>query len=290
MLIEYLKLIRPKEWVKNLFVLIPAFFAAQIQTIWTSPNLIAAFCCFCLMASSVYMINDVNDLASDRLHPHKKNRPLAAGKIAPIYAIILALVFASVSLIGCYLISINAFLLIAIYFVINIAYSFGLKNYAIIDILIIAAGFLLRIFIGGSVIDVVVSKWLVLMVFLLSLILAFGKRRDDFLLMQEDADKKMRTSIHGYNLPFIDAAVLLLSIISIVVYILYTVSDDISNRLHTNYFYLTSFPVIVGFLRYLQQIHVFNNTGSPTSLLLKDRVIQITLLLWVLSIYFFIYA
>ena len=188
------------------------------------------------------------------------------------------------------MISINAFLLIAIYFVINIAYSFGLKNYAIIDILIIAAGFLLRIFIGGSVIDVVVSKWLVLMVFLLSLILAFGKRRDDFLLMQEDADKKMRTSIHGYNLPFIDAAVLLLSIISIVVYILYTVSDDISNRLHTNYFYLTSFPVIVGFLRYLQQIHVFNNTGSPTSLLLKDRVIQITLLLWVLSIYFFIYA
>lgn len=287
----YLKLFRIKDWVKNLFIFIPAFFGSRIEKIWSSANLFLSFCCFCCIASAVYIINDIRDLEYDRRHPVKKYRPLPAGKIRGDVAALLAVVLTAVALLLSFYIGMHAFWVILVYFVLNIGYSFGLKNIPLLDITIISMGFLLRVFMGGMVIDLKVSKWLALMVFLLSLILALGKRRDDLLINGTGAgNATVRESIHGYNIKFIDASILSLSMISMVCYILYTVSSDVDIRLKTEYFYLTAIPVILGFLRYLQMIFVFENTGSPTSLFLKDRALQWIILLWVLSSFLFIYA
>ena len=184
--------------------------------------------------------------------------------------------------------SIQAFIVLLIYIALNILYSFRLKHVAIVDITIISVGFVLRILIGAFVTETPLSKWIVTMTFLLALFLAFAKRRDDVLHFMTTG-KKMRKVIDGYNLKLIDGAMVIMSSVVIVSYLLYTTSPEVVKRFNNEYLYLTSFFVVIGILRYMQITLVKNNSGSPTKILLKDKFLIIVILSWLTSFLFLIY-
>ncbi len=285
---QYLKLIRPQQWVKNGFVLIPAFFAGKIGILFSTPKLAVAVASFCAAASAVYILNDIFDLEKDKIHEVKRGRPLATGAISVRSASLLLIVFAAIAGLLAYAVG-SAFLyVIGGYFVLNVLYSLVLKHISLIDISLIALGFILRVLAGGIAAEVPVSKWLILMTFLLACCLALGKRRDDLLL---DVDKEsLRPSLSGYTLAFIDTCRVVLGGTTIVCYIMYTVSEDVVQRLHSDHIYLTSIFVILGMLRFLQIAIVEQKSGSPTLILLKDTMIQVMIGLWLISFFVILYA
>ena len=183
----------------------------------------------------------------------------------------------------------NHIYIVLIYFVLNIFYSLKLKHVAILDVIIIAIGFVLRVIEGAVIAAVPLSKWIVLMTFLLSLLLAFAKRRDDVIIF-EKTGIKVRPNLSSYNLEFLNSVLSLLSAITIICYIMYTVSDEVMQRLESSYLYLTSLFVIAGILRYLQLTQVSQKSGSPTKILFRDRFIQMTVLGWVFSYFWIIYV
>lgn len=267
---------------------IPAFFAAKIALVYTTPRPLLAFISFCLISSAVYILNDIRDVENDRAHHAKRERPIAAGKIAKGNAVVVMIALATVALALAFAAGREVLFVIAGYLILNILYSLGLKNISLIDISIIAVGFVLRVLAGGYAADVPVSKWLVMMTFLLACCLALGKRRDDLLL---DVEKTyLRPSLAGYTLPFIDTSLVVLSSVTTVCYIMYTVSDDVVARLHSEHVYLTSVFVIVGILRFLQIAIVEQQSGSPTMILLKDRLIQFMIAGWLASFFLILYA
>jgi 4-hydroxybenzoate polyprenyltransferase len=279
-----LRLMRIHQWVKNLFIFLPLFFAFKMDQI---PSLVAdvwAFIGFCFVASAIYIINDWNDVETDRLHPEKKNRPLASGAVGKTEALFLT---AGLLVIGIaiytFLLNQSALMLLLSYFILNILYSLKLKHIPIIDICIVAIGFVIRIFIGGVVTDTPLSRWIVVMTFLLAIFLALGKRRDDVAIFDKTGDK-VRKNVDGYNLIFVNAALIIVSAVMIVSYILYTVSPEVTER-NGNNLYITSFFVFVGLFRYLQIIYVEDRGGNPTSIFLKDNFIRIILLLWGISFF-----
>jgi len=242
------------------------------------------------MASCIYILNDYRDIEDDRKHPVKRNRPLASGKVKKSLGLVISgLLFLLAVGIAFLLDPTFQFLFIlGLYFVLNVTYSLGLKNIAILDILILAAGFVLRVKGGAIIAKVDTSEWLIIMTYLLALFMSIAKRRDDFLLKMETG-ANMRKSISGYNLDFLNTMLAFFSAIIIVSYIMYTVSDLTHYRLGTHRLYYSSVFVIAGILRYLQITFVLKKSGSPTDILYKDRFIQCTLLLWVLSIYGILY-
>ncbi|MGX5819186.1 decaprenyl-phosphate phosphoribosyltransferase [Chitinophaga lutea] len=285
---HYITLLRPKHWAKNLFLFIPLFFAGQLFHPTQLLHVTLAFICFCLLASSVYILNDYRDIEADKAHPTKSKRPLASGAVSKSAAIVLFGVLVLVSLGGAYFLDKKVAFILGIYFVLNLAYSFGLKNISIVDIFIVAIGFVLRVKVGGTAGDVGVSEWLNLMVFLLALFMALAKRRDDIVLKLASG-RDMRVASKGYNMDFLNVSLALVSAVIIVAYIMYTMSPVTMERFHTYRLYYTSIFVIAGLMRYLQITYVENNTGSPTNILYKDRFIQLTILLWILSFYVIIY-
>lgn len=281
-------LIRPHQYIKNIFIFLPLFFSGQILNLDLLLNALLAFIAFSLSASGIYILNDYHDIEEDRQHPKKKNRPLAAGKISKQLAIFLmgALALSGLALMAS--LSMQSVVILSAYILLNIAYSFYLKHIAIVDITIIAIGFVLRLFVGATVTAIPLSMWIVIMTFLLALFLALAKRRDDVLLFL-DTGKKMRKVIDGYNLQLIDGAMMVMASVVIVSYILYTTSVEVVQRLHNEYLYLTALFVIVGILRYLQISFVEQDSGSPTKIILRDRFIQITLVLWVSAFAWILY-
>ena len=285
---HHLRLLRPQQWIKNGFVLIPAFFAGKIGLLGTSYNLTVAVLAFCAIASSVYIFNDIYDLENDKLHQVKRNRPLATGDVSVKNAIILMLIMVAFATGLALLVGLTFFYIIASYFVLNLFYSLYLKHISLIDISLIAIGFVLRVLAGGIAAGVPVSKWLILMTFLLACCLALGKRRDDLLL---EVDKQLlRPSLEGYTIPFIDTCLVVLGGTTIVSYIMYTVSEDVVQRLHSDHIYLTSIFVIIGILRFLQIAIVEQKSGSPTLILLKDTMIQAMIGLWFVAFLGILYA
>lgn len=283
-----LKLMRLHQYVKNLFLFLPLFFVGQITNLELTTNAFVAFIAFSITASSVYILNDYLDIDDDRKHPTKKDRPLASGLILKKQAFLL---MSSLSISGLIIManqSIQAFIVLLIYIALNILYSFRLKHVAIVDITIISVGFVLRILIGAFVTETPLSKWIVTMTFLLALFLAFAKRRDDVLHFMTTG-KKMRKVIDGYNLKLIDGAMVIMSSVVIVSYLLYTTSPEVVKRFNNEYLYLTSFFVVIGILRYMQITLVKNNSGSPTKILLKDKFLIIVILSWLTSFLFLIY-
>ena len=281
-------LIRVKQWVKNLFVFMPIFFAGRFMELDIVLEVCLAFLIFSLTASMIYIINDYADIDNDRLHPRKKNRPLASGAISKKEAIIIFCTLMIVVLGLGLLAGPNIMGIIAIYFVMNLAYTFWLKHIAILDICIIAIGFLLRIFVGGQAADVPISMWLVVLTFLLAMILALGKRRGEF-IGQDGQGLQTRKSLKGYNLAFIDSSMLFMAAITVVAYLMYTISDEVVNRIGSEYIYFTTIFVILGVMRYFQQTLVYNRTESPTSVLYKDHFIQLVLLLWIATFAYLLY-
>ena len=286
---KFLTLIRPHQYVKNLFIFLPLFFAGQITTPVLVLNAFMAFIAFSLSASAIYILNDYHDIAEDQLHPKKKYRPLASGAISKKTALYLMALLITAGFYLIYTLSINATIILGLYIALNIAYSFYLKHFAILDICIIAIGFVLRLFVGATVTSITLSMWIVIMTFLLALFLALAKRRDDVLLYM-DTGKKMRKVIDGYNIQFIDSAMAIMASVVIVAYIIYTTSSEVVQRLNTQYLYLTALFVIIGVMRYLQISFVKQDSGSPTKIILKDIFIQLTLLFWVMSFAWILYS
>jgi len=277
---EIIILLRPHQWVKNLFVFAPLFFSFNFS-LNNAINTIIVFILFSLLASSMYVFNDVMDIEEDKNHPKKRLRPLASGKVSKSTARFLIATFSLFPLFVAYVQNQRLFIVLLIYFILNTAYSIKLKHITIVDIFVIAIGFVLRLFAGASVIDNKLSMWIIIMTFLLALFLAVAKRRDDIILASQG--KATRKNIDGYNLEFVNAVMVFMSGVIVVAYILYTVSEDVINRFHTRYLYLTTFFVILGIMRYMQITFVEQNSGNPTKLVLKDGFLQITIVLWLIS-------
>ncbi len=291
---KYLKLLRIEQWVKNLFVFLPLFFSGNITHFDLLLQSIFAFIVFSLVASSIYIINDYSDIESDRKHPEKKNRPLANGTISKarakiILVILLVLVLVAIFFAKDFLLSnwLNFGSIVAFYFVMNLAYTFKLKHVAIVDVMTISIGFVLRVLAGGFATGILISQWAILLTFVLALVLAIGKRRGE--LINAQISGRTRKSLDGYNVQFADIALSISCTLAIVCYLMFTLSPEVQQRFHPRVFYTVIF-VVFAFLRYLQQTLVYNKTESPTKIIYKDRSIQVTLVLWLaaflLQIYF----
>lgn len=290
--LNYLKLLRPKDWAKNLFLFLPLFFAGEIFNTAKIISVIPGFISFCLIASSIYILNDYKDINDDQKHPVKCKRPLASGAVSKTAALVILAILLAGGFLIAYLSKEKFLLVIAIYFFMNLGYSFGLKNIPILDIILVAIGFVLRVK-GGSVLSgIPLTEWLNIMVFLLALFMAVGKRRDDVLLKIQSG-QDLRKAVKGYNLEFLNVLIALICAVIVVAYFMYTMSDDVKKhyeQFDSNYrLYYTCIFMLAGIMRYLQIIFVNADSGSPTKILYKDRFIQITLILWAASFFFVLY-
>ncbi len=289
MLSQIFKLIRVHHWVKNIAVFLPVFFSGQFIEVLsnnTINNLIILFLAFCFASSIIYIINDTVDVEKDKLHPVKKFRPIASGFFSKNQALTIAFVLLIILTTLLFILGKSSWFIIS-YFILNILYSFKLKNIAIVDVTCISLGFLLRILAGGYIVGVVVSQWMTIIVFLLSMSIAFAKRRDD--LTVTDNGSILRKSQSGYSLVFIDMAKSICFSITLIAYIMYSISNEVIERLGTDKLYTTSLFVFIGIMRYMQISVVENKSGSPIKILAKDTFLQIVLLCWIFLFTYFIY-
>ncbi|MBT1704465.1 decaprenyl-phosphate phosphoribosyltransferase [Chryseosolibacter indicus] len=284
-----IKLIRVKQWVKNLFVFIPSFFAGSLFDFGQLQQLAIGALAFSFVASSIYIVNDYQDRHLDRLHPKKRFRPIASGEINGVAAWILVIIFSLSGLAIAGALSMSFFYLLIIYFALNLGYSFGLKNIPIVDLFIVSAGFLLRVYGGGILSGIHVTHWLSLMILLLSLFIIIAKRRDDMIITKKTGEV-VRKSSQAYNLQFVNSCLSIISAVTVVAYIMYTVSPEVTERFQSDYLFITTIFVIAGIMRYLQITFVEKKSGSPTTILFKDKFILFTIISWIVSFYIIIYT
>jgi decaprenyl-phosphate phosphoribosyltransferase len=288
MIREYIKLLRPEQYTKNLFIFLPVFFGIKINDINILLNCFYAFLIFSLVASSIYIFNDIFDAEDDKKHPVKKNRPIASGKISIKSAYIILILLLLISLPLTYFLNHEVFYLILLYIILNIGYTIRLKHIAIIDIFIISSGFIIRLYIGSAISEISLSVWIEVMTFLLALFISLAKRRDDVIIYNVKGDKT-RKVIDGYNLEFLNVSMIMMASVTILSYLMYTVSPEVINRINNPRLYTTAIWVMLGILRYMQIAFVKNDSGSPTAILLKDRFIQLTLIAWIINFWIIIY-
>ena len=290
-LLPVIRIVRPRQWVKNFFVFIPLFFGGQMSNTALLLDALTTFIAFSLAASSIYCLNDIVDVEADRQHPVKCHRPIASGQVSVSAAYALMAIMLILSMTVCPMLKGRSMAVGAVvlgYWIMNIAYCVWLKNFATIDVCLIAFGFVLRILAGGLATGIEPSNWLVLMTFLLTLFLSFAKRRDDVLRM-EATGKPPRKNTIRYNLTFINQAITISASITLVCYIMYTVSPEVTARFNSHYIYLTTIFVLVGLLRYIQIAVVDKQSGDPTKIILRDRFTQLVVLAWMVSFLFIIY-
>lgn len=266
----------------------PLFFGLQITNVRLLMMTVIAFALFSMTASSLYIFNDYFDCENDKKHPAKKDRPLASGAVSKKTAAVLWVVLTASGLAGSYFFNCEMFMIMLVYVAINILYTTILKHIAIIDIMVIAIGFVLRLFVGSSVSGVQLSMWIIIMTFLLALFLALAKRREDVILHVERG-KKARQVIDGYSVEFLNVSMIIMAAVIIISYVMYTISPLILSRTHGDKIYLTMLWVVLGVLRYLQITFVYNISGSPTRVLLTDRFLQVVLAGWIISFAVLIY-
>lgn len=287
MLSALIKSMRPRQWSKNVFVLAAVVFDKKLLNPEAVGKSLAGMVLFCLLSSSVYLINDILDAEADRNHPQKRNRPIASGKLPVPVAAAAAIGIILVTIPTSFLLSSLFGWIALIYFLVNLAYSTRLKHIPLIDVLIIAAGFVLRVAAGVSLIEVErFSPWLYVVTTLLALYIGFGKRRAELTLLQKDANNHRRV-LDGYNLALLDQLITIVSGTTIVAYSLYTFSAP---NLPDNHSMMLTIPfVIYGIFRYLYLIQVEQAGGAPEDIVLTDRPLQAAILLWGLSVLFVFY-
>lgn len=273
--------VRPYQYVKNLLVLAPVFFGMQMMNWDSIVTSVFGFVLMCLASSGVYVLNDIFDRDADRLHPKKRLRPIASGDISVREGVIIVVLLWVTTIVLSVMINVEICLLISAYILINVLYSYKLKHIAIIDVLIISLGFVLRLKLGSVLSGMESSVWLILLTFLLSLLIAFGKRRDDVLLFNSTG-KKMREVLDGYNLVFIDVSMGVICAVTVVTYLLYTVERSVASKLYGLDLSITSLFIVAGMLRYLQLVYVYQESGSPTKLLYQDRFLQFVVVIWLI--------
>lgn len=289
---KYLRLIRPQHWIKNVFVLVPMFFGGVLFDFTTIESGLLVFMAFSFIASSIYCYNDIVDADADRHHPVKCRRPIASGEVSVSHAYLLMAVMAVLSATMIMLLPpserMGTAVVVAIYYVLNLAYCSKLKQYAVLDVCIVAFGFVLRIVAGGVAEEVALSQWIVLMTFLLTLFLSFAKRRDDVLRMNETGEAPRHNTIR-YNLTFINQAITITASVTLVCYIMYTVSPEVEEHFKSQYLYLTSVFVLLGLLRYIQIAVVDKKSGDPVKVALTDRFSQLIVAAWLVTFLIMIY-
>lgn len=287
MLRALIKSMRIRQWTKNAFVLAAVVFDRQLGNQPAVLKSLAGFILFCLLSSSVYLINDVLDAPADRQHPEKRNRPIASGKLPVSVAITAAIVMIVVTIPAAFLLTVNFGWVTLAYFLINLAYSNWLKHIPLVDVMIIAAGFVLRV--AGGVMLVVVerfSPWLYVVTTLGALYIGFGKRRSELALLEKEANSHRRV-FDGYTIPLLDQLILIVSSTTIIAYSLYTFSAP---NLPTNHSMMLTIPfVLYGVFRYLYLIQVKQSGGAPEELLLTDRPLQAAIALWGIAILIIFY-
>ena len=287
MLLALIRTMRPRQWTKNVFILAPLVFDGQLLSITAFIPTISAFLLFCLLSSTVYIFNDLLDVESDRRHPQKRNRPIASGELT-VRAAVISLIFLLAITVGlAFFISIQLVLVEITYFLLNIAYTLWLKHIPLIDVFTIAAGFVLRVLAGVVSIHVQqFSPWLYVLMTLLALYIGFGKRRAELALLAEDTFSARRV-LEGYTIPLLDQLIIIVTSATLVSYSLYTFLAQTADGNHA--LMLTIPFVLYSFFRYLYLLQVKNIGSAPEEVLLSDRPLQISILLWGLVIFIIFY-
>ncbi len=280
-------LLRPKHYIKNFFIFLPLFFTGNIILFEKSIIAFFSFVSFCLSASAIYIFNDYKDIDDDKKHPLKKKRPLASGAIDTQLALVIMIFLFSLSFILMAYISVKSLIILVLYVFLNFIYSLGLKKISLVDITIIAIGFVLRLFVGSYAYKEDLTSWMVIMTFLLAIFIALAKRRDDVLILK-NFKKQTRKSIVGYNLKLIDSSMIVMAAVIVVAYIQYSIAAETIVKFGEN-LYLTTLFVIFGIMRYMQLSFVENKSGAPVEIFFKDKIIIINLSLWLLSFGWIIY-
>ena len=279
---------RPRQWSKNGLVFVPLFFDGKLTDPVSVARTIAAFVLLCMVSSAIYLMNDLRDIEKDRQHPHKKFRPLAAGQLNPNLATATAVILAVGGLIAGFYLSFALGLVLLTYLIIQVAYIFYLKNVVLIDVMVVAAGFILRVAAGVAVISVErFSPWLYVSTFLLALFVALGKRRHELVLLGHEADNH-RSILAEYNLDLIDRLIGIVTTSAIVAYFLYTF---LAEGLPGNNLMMLTIPfVLYAVFRYLYLIHVRHEGGAPEEIFLRDRALQATIGSWALLVFLILYV
>lgn len=279
---ELTKILRLNNWIKNLIIILPVFFAGRLLNLSYNEffTLGATFIAFCFSSSMIYVINDMTDVEKDRLHPKKSKRPIASRKVSMKQSFFLVLFLALLIVTVLFFTPNQVIYFVVAYIIMNLVYCFGIKNIAILDVTSISLGFVFRVMAGGEASNIITTHWIIILVFLLMFSIALAKRRDD-LILSESSNDIYRKSHLGYTIQFIDIAKTISFTVTLVAYIIYSVSDDVMSRLGSNYVFITSLPVFLGIMRYIQLTIVFKNSGSPVDLLLKDKFLIVTVITWI---------
>jgi 4-hydroxybenzoate polyprenyltransferase len=280
--------LRPAQWVKNGFVFAALIFSRSVLDWHRTTLVVLAAATFCLISSAGYLLNDILDAPEDRQHPLKRLRPVASGRLSVRAAGSLAALLAVAALGGAWALGRGFLLVVATYASVNLLYSLFLKHITLVDIFVIAAGFVLRVLGGAVVIHVEISAWLIVCTTLLALFLALTKRRHELVLLGDNASDH-RSSLADYSPYFLDQLIAVVTASTLMSYALYTLSADVAKKFPGKRLELTIPFVLFGIFRYLYLVHQTQEGGNPTRLLLTDRVLLSVVLCWAASVIFIIY-
>jgi 4-hydroxybenzoate polyprenyltransferase len=284
---QIIRTMRIRQWTKNVFVLSPLLFSGHLFDIDVVLHSIAGFFLFSMIASSVYVLNDIVDAEMDRTHPVKRLRPIASGTLSISVAGIVVATLVPITILAAWLVHPGFAMVLGVYFAMNVVYSYALKRAVIIDVMTIAASFVLRIVAGAVIIDVPISEWLLICTSLLALFLGFSKRRHEITVLEEDAHVH-RPVLMEYSTYFLDQMISLVTASTLICYILYTVADETVARFGKELLYTVPF-VLYGLFRYYYLIHQKQTGGDPTTEFLSDKPLLLNVFLWATLIVVIIY-
>ncbi|MFA6456350.1 MAG: decaprenyl-phosphate phosphoribosyltransferase [Bacteroidota bacterium] len=285
----FIRLLRPAQWLKNGFVFAPLIFSKHLFEKEYLHNAVLAFFAFCFVSSLVYIINDVVDREADKLHPEKKKRPIASGEISILTGVTAAIVLGIAALLISQFLPIEFAYALLMYVAIQVAYSFSLKHIVILDLFIIATGFMLRVFSGALAIQVDISHWLVITTLFLSLFLAASKRRAELVMIKKQNIETKRKVLQEYSITFLDALLLITTTGMAISYSLYTMAERTIEVFKSEYLIFTTVFVLFGIFRYLFLVLVKEEGENPTAILTKDTPTAINLFLWLITCVSIIY-
>jgi 4-hydroxybenzoate polyprenyltransferase len=282
------KSMRPAQWTKNLAVFAALIFAQKFFSLPLLLRAAGAFLVFCVISGALYILNDVHDRDEDRAHPKKSQRPIARGDISRSGATALFLVFVAAGLAAAFFLGRGFFFAVLVYFLLQIAYTFELKQVVILDIFVIAAGFVIRVVAGGLVIAVPISSWLIICTMLLALLLSMGKRRHELVLLEEKAVEH-RPILKEYSAYLLDQMIAVVTASTLIAYCLYTISPETVAKFGTSNLVFTAPFVLYGIFRYLYLVHLKGKGGSPEEIILQDKPMLLNIVLWILAVILVLY-
>ncbi len=279
---------RPYQWPKNLVLFAALIFSKNLFDFELLEKNFWGFLVFCLASSSLYLLNDAIDFASDANHPLKSKRPIASGRLARSAAFGVSTVGLALSLIWAYVLGEKFALGVALFMTVNFAYSFYFKRFVILDAMLLAAGFVLRAVAGGWLIGAPISDWLVICTLLLSLFLGFSKRRAELILLEDEA-KSHRASLEHYSPYLLDQLIGVVTASTVVAYTFYTLSPEVKEKLGSTHLYLTVPFVLFGIFRYLYLVHQKTEGGDPTKTIFSDLPLVLGIILWAGTVFLLVY-